>query len=121
MLLKIATDFSVTPGGRYRKDGAYSGELFRERFLIPRYNKCLLNEETLTIDFDGSYGYSTGFLEEAFGGIIRKGYSYLEVIKTINFISFEEPRIIEDILVYMIEEERRKEKNEGNIKRRKIK
>lgn len=67
-LIKIATDFSRTPGGRYRSDGPASGEEFREDILIP----ALSHGDTVTIDLDGARGYPSSFLEEAFGGLVRR-------------------------------------------------
>lgn len=74
MKLVIAKEFSETPGGRYKRSGKFSAEEFRDNILEDRYNKCLQSGENLVIDFDGGYGYSSGFLEESFGGFIRKGY-----------------------------------------------
>lgn len=33
--MNIPKDFSSTPGPRFKKHGAYSGEEFREKILIP--------------------------------------------------------------------------------------
>lgn len=65
-MIKIATDFSPVPSGRYRTDGPDSGERFREEFLIP----ALEGGGKLIVDIDGTEGYQTSFLEEAFGGLI---------------------------------------------------
>lgn len=67
-------------------------------------------KEKLIIDFDGGYGYSTGFLEETFGGMIRKGYALSELLNHMNFISNEEPEIIMQVITYMKEEEQRQMK-----------
>jgi len=68
--IKIATEFTDTPVGRFPEDGPHSGQRFREEFLRP-----LLNDETeVTVDIDGLEGCGSSFLEEAFGGLVRKGY-----------------------------------------------
>jgi len=67
--INIAKDFSDTPLGRYRDDGQYSGERFREDFLLP----ALKAEKTVRVEIDGVEGYGSSFLEEAFGGLVRKG------------------------------------------------
>lgn len=67
---KIASEFSFVPAGRYVTDGAYTGERFREEFLKP----MLERENVVEIDIDGAAGYGSSFLEEAFGGLVRKGY-----------------------------------------------
>lgn len=64
----ISTDFSDTPGGRLKKEGAFSGESFRETILLPAYNE---STEKLIINFDNCFGFATSFLEEAFGGLVR--------------------------------------------------
>ena len=43
VIIKVATEYSKTPGGRTRKDGPYSGEDFRETILIPKYEEAKKN------------------------------------------------------------------------------
>ena len=62
--ISIANDFSVFPGGREPIDGPFSGQEFRDNFLLPIFT----NNEKVIIDFDGVRGYGSSFLEEAFGG-----------------------------------------------------
>lgn len=71
MNISIAKDFCETPAGRYVVDGPYSGERFRTDFLLPN----LKAGKTLSINFDGTMGYGSSFLEEAFGGLIRQGFT----------------------------------------------
>ena len=66
--IKIASDFSKFPGGRYRSDGSYSGEAFREDILLP----AISSNEVVQIILDDVKGYGSSFLEEAFGGLVRK-------------------------------------------------
>ena len=68
--IKIAEEYSDTPLGRYADDSDFNGERFREDFLRP----ALSGTETVTVDIDGAEGYGSSFLEEAFGGLVRKGY-----------------------------------------------
>lgn len=72
MKIVVSKDFTEIPGGRYREQGNHSAEEFRDEYLYPKYLTCLKNNEKLIIDLDGGYGYATTFLEEAFGGLIRK-------------------------------------------------
>lgn len=66
-MIDIAKEFSRTPAGRYLSDGPSNGEKFREEFLVPN----LLKYGTIDIKLDGTAGYPSSFLEEAFGGLIR--------------------------------------------------
>jgi hypothetical protein len=100
MVIKIARDFSFTPGFRNRKQGKFSGEEFREE-LLERFFKQN-SPELVTIDFDGTAGYPTSFLEEAFGGLVRK-FGYDNVVKKLNFISEEDSTVIADVKRYMQE------------------
>ena len=66
-IINIARDYSDTPLGRYRTDGSFSGQRFREEFLVPA-----LKSGAVTVEIDGTEGYGSSFLEEAFGGLVRK-------------------------------------------------
>lgn len=60
--LKVSNVFTTLPGGRFIKDGPYSGELFRNEYLFPALD-CLSEGEVLTVDLDGGYGYGNSFIE----------------------------------------------------------
>lgn len=72
VVINIAKDFSRYPAGRYKSDGPYSGERFRDEFLIP--NLVKMDTEVL-VQLDGARGLASSFLEEAFGGLLRHGIS----------------------------------------------
>lgn len=59
-------EFSRFPAGRYRSDGPASGEEFRESMLAPA-----LRGDPVLVLLDGTMGYGSSFLEEAFGGLVR--------------------------------------------------
>jgi hypothetical protein len=84
--IKIATDFSDTPLGRFPSDGDFSGQRFREEFLRP----ALAMEDNITVDIDGVEGYGSSFLEEAFGGLVRKRYFTVADLKKKLTIKQEE-------------------------------
>jgi hypothetical protein len=65
-------DYAPSPGGRFVSDGEYSGEWFRDDILAPALREAAANSEILTIVLDGTSGYGSSFLEEAFGGLIRR-------------------------------------------------
>ena len=81
MTYKIAEKFSTTPGGRFRKHGPYSGEEFREDELRHLLQSAISAGEKLAIVLDGTAGYGSSFLEEAFGGLIRLGLFDREQVK----------------------------------------
>jgi len=66
--ISVAKDFSKTPGGRSRVDGDFSGEAFAEDVLWPK----LLSSEVVVVDLSGTLGFGSSFLEEAFGGLVRR-------------------------------------------------
>jgi len=70
-MISIAEHFSRTPAGRYREDGPKSGQLFRENMLIP----ALQGTHKVIVDLRGVLGFGSSFLEEAFGGLVREGFS----------------------------------------------
>lgn len=94
--ISVTWDFSVSPGPRYISEGKFSGEQFRTEVLVPALNK-LAKDSKLTINLDGGTGYGCGFLEEAFGGLIREGYNTDNIV----FISKEQPSLIGEINGYI--------------------
>lgn len=66
----IAKDFSKTPFGRFMTDSPFSAEKFRKDFLVPA---LISGEQEVVVDFNGiALGVGSSFLEEAFGGLVRK-------------------------------------------------
>lgn len=100
--INIASDFSNTPGARYISDGDFSGQEFFEKILEPSFLEVKDNEDTLIVNLDNTDGYATSFLDEAFGGLARK-YGKDIALTKIEFISHEEPYLIEEIKSYMDE------------------
>ena len=98
--IDIAKDYSDTPGPRYKKDGEFSGEEFREILLEPKFLEAKNNNEKLIINLDGGYGYPSSFLEEAFGGLARK-YTSKAVLEILDFISLEEPLLVSNIKTFI--------------------
>ncbi|WP_027997078.1 STAS-like domain-containing protein [Simplicispira psychrophila] len=66
--IRIADDFSPTPAGRFVTDGPFSGERFRDEFLVP----ALKAHDEVEVDLSGVFGFGSSFLEETFGGLVRK-------------------------------------------------
>lgn len=91
--LCVARDFTQCPGPRLRSEGPGSGQEFLEDYLVP-----LLREQMrvwkrhwhLKIDLDGSAGYTIGWLEEVFGGLVRMFGSEF-VLRHVRFRCYDEP------------------------------
>lgn len=101
------SEFSKTPGSRYRDEGkkAHSGQEFRESILEPKFKEALLSNTKILIDLDGTIGYGTSWLEEVFGGLARN-YGFEKVFKILDFKSEEEDYLIEDIKQYIKDAEK---------------
>lgn len=102
MTLKIAEEFTETPGPRFKSEGAYSGQEFREGWLKPRFDQAEASGQKLLVDLDGGFGYATSFLEEAFGGLARE-CSPDRVLNVLEFKSNDEPYLSSDIERYIRE------------------
>lgn len=94
--LNVAREFSKYPAGRFTADGPASGEEFREKYLLP----TLQAKKSLKIELDGTRGYGSSFLEEAFGGAVRAGYDPELVKQSFELISDDES-LIEEIHDYI--------------------
>ncbi|MBP8018407.1 MAG: STAS-like domain-containing protein [Hylemonella sp.] len=66
--VNVSTQFTKLPGLRYIRLGRFSGEEFRQRFLI----EPLRQGRSVIVELDGVRGYGSSFLEEAFGGTVRE-------------------------------------------------
>lgn len=98
----VAAQFTTTPGPRNQSEGNFSGEVFLEKLLEPKFLEAQRQGLKLFIDLDGVEGYATSFLESAFGGLARKYPSY-QILKTLEFKSAEEPYLIDEIQEYIRE------------------
>ena len=103
--INIKKDFSDMPGGRYENEGPYSGQEFRNKILLPKYNEAEQTNQKLQIDFDDCYGFATSFLEEAFGGLVREHHKK-GVLSKIEIISNDDETIPGLIEKYVKAEEK---------------
>ena len=94
--IRVASEFSRHPAGRFITDGPSSGEAFRKRFLEPHLTK----NEPIMVELDGARGYGSSFLEEAFGGLVRSGFSK-EAVKEKIFLTAASPSLKQEILEYI--------------------
>ncbi len=91
--IKIAKDFTVTPGARNYKDGPFSGEEFYDTLLKNRYLEAVGQGVKLEIDLDGTDGYASSFLNEAFS-LLGNEFNPDDVYKNLIIISKEVPKYI---------------------------
>lgn len=91
--ISVARDFSPHPGPRYARQGAHSGESFRKRLV-----QLLRRHERILVDLDGTSGYGSSFLDEAFGGLVSKeGFSAEDVRRRVDLKSDEDETYIEEV------------------------
>lgn len=95
--ISVRKDYSRFPAGRFRSDGPYSGEQFREEVLEPK----LRAGDSVEIDLDGVPGYGSSFLDEAFGGLVRKGVLKPSEVNDRLRLKATDPSLVSEILEYM--------------------
>ena len=93
----VAKAFSRFPAGRFVTDGPHSGERFRDELLIP----ALETNPKIKILMDGALGYGSSFLEEAFGGLIRKTKISLRDFQRRVEIVSSDVVVTKEIMVYV--------------------
>lgn len=101
----LAADFSDEPFGRHPADGKFSGEKFRETLLHRWIKEALEHGEQVEIDLDNvPLGIGSSFLEESFGGLVRKGLlDKNDILKVLRIKSEDDPSYITEIMEYIQE------------------
>ncbi len=95
--INVARDFTRYPSGRYKSKGDTSGEAFRERFL----EEPLREGKSLSVELDGTIGYGSSFLEEAFGGLIRSlRMTSSDLRDRLNLVTLD-PILLEEVNGYI--------------------
>jgi len=96
--IRIAQDFSDTPGGRHRAEGEHSGEEFRDTILKSKLDEAIDNGKKMLIDLDGCYGFPSSFLDESFGELAKEyAKSGKDIAEYIELKSDDQPSLINDI------------------------
>lgn len=103
LILKVSEEFTKSPGPRYVIEGDFSGQVFYNTLLKTKYIEAVEKDCKLIINLDGTYGYGTSFLEEAFGGLVRDGFE--NVWDRIEIVTLEEDYLEDDIKKYIQEAE----------------
>jgi hypothetical protein len=86
----IITEYTEYPGPRYCNQGEHSGEDFYHQKLNSTFYQAISNGNKLTIDLDGTAGYASSFLDEAFGNLVFD-FSLDLVKPNLEIISTQEP------------------------------
>ncbi len=98
--ISVAKDYSTHPYGRYKSQSKTSAEGFRDDVLLP----ALKANDRVIVILDGARGYGSSFLEETFGGLVRiHAYTKDDLIRRINFVSNNDPTLIQEINQYIEE------------------
>ena len=83
-------DFTEYPGPRYEEQGPDSGEKFYFSRLNPVFLECYKEGKKLVVNLDGTAGFASSFLDEAFGQLTYDfGSSLLNDM--LEIVSSDEP------------------------------
>lgn len=89
--ISIAKDYSPHPGPRFIRQGRNSGEKFRGVLA-----KALRSNDFVVVDLDGTTGFGSSFLDEAFGGLIRnEGFTLNELNRRLEIKSLQDETYVE--------------------------
>ena len=66
--------FSRFPISRKPEDGEKNGQVFREKHLLPKIQEADRNNGMVVISLEGVEGFSSAFLDEAFGGLVSENH-----------------------------------------------
>ena len=91
--VSVARDFSPHPGPRLERQGEHSGEAFRKVLV-----QMLREHDRIKVNLDGTSGYGSSFLDEAFGGLVSKdGFSAADVLRRVELQSEEDRTYIDEV------------------------
>lgn len=96
LTINIAQQFTTTPGARNYTDGPKSGEEFYDKLLKDAFSKALKEKVKLKIILDGTEGYASSFLNEAFS-LLGNEFGAEIAWNNIIVISNEVPKYIEKV------------------------
>ena len=95
--ISVADDFSRFPAGRYRTDGPFPGEIFRQRILAP----ALKADTAVVVDLNRTLGFGSSFLEEAFGGLVREEGFRVDDLRRRLTIQAVDPSLVSEVWSYI--------------------
>ncbi|CAN5349771.1 hypothetical protein BH09BAC2_BH09BAC2_15600 [soil metagenome] len=94
--INIAQQFTLTPGARYYTDGPKSGQEFYDELLKKEYMQALEEKVKLKIILDGTDGYASSFLNEAFS-LLGNECGADNVWNNLIIVSNEVPKYIDKV------------------------
>ena len=94
--LSVANDFSRFPTGRFVTDSQDSGERFRAMI-----SKALSSGKDVRVSLDGTMGFGSSFLEEAFGGLVREEKFSAEDLHSMLTIISKDPSLESEVWSYI--------------------
>lgn len=101
--ISIARNLSIEPGARYPEEGPKSDEEFRQTILITlKMREAIANKNHLIVVLNGTAGLGTSFLDEPFGGLIRKDrIKYNDIKCHLKLVSTEAPHYLAEVSYYL--------------------
>lgn len=111
--ISVLKDFSEFPKLRYNELSAFSAEKFYHEVLNEKFAETINNDGVLEVNLDNTAGYTSSFLDEAFGNLVYD-FGLDEVRNHLQIITNDEPYWLDMIKneTYLEWENRRKIKEE---------
>lgn len=108
-MIRVASEFTRTPGGRSPRNGKWNGEEFRKRWLEPALREVPSRYERVVVDLDGVDTYIGSFLEEVFGGLLRGTFAHVsDAARALEIRATGEFTVFRDLaLDYMNQQDRK--------------
>ena len=103
VIINIAKDFSKTTGFRTYDDGPNSGLEFFDKLLKTKFQEAIQTSVKLKVILDGTEGYTSSFLNEAFR-LLGKEFGSHTAWSNIVIISNETPKYIKKVKEAIYEE-----------------
>lgn len=94
--INIAREFTLTPGARYYTDGPKSGQEFYDKLLKEGFSNSIVSGTKLKVILDGTDGYASSFLNEAFS-LLGNEFGADKVWNNLIIISEEVPKYISKV------------------------
>lgn len=109
-------EFSEYPGLRHCSISDKSGEEYYHKIMNKTFKDAFEKGKKLTVNLDGTAGYATSFLDEAFGNLIFD-FGEENVKKFIVIESYQEPDLKEEIEQKTYPQWEQRRKNRDNPKK----